>query len=96
MINRIVIFKGSKRDFEKLLNLEISETNNIVTFMELIQYYNKQIRQNDSASGDSWIDRKRNIKNCIVRADDYARVLEHDIRKFVNIITLNSLSLIHI
>lgn len=90
MIDRIVIFKGSKRDFEKLLNLEISERNNIVTFMELIQYYNKQIRQNDSASGDSWIDRKRNIKNCIVRADDYASVLEHAISNFVNIITLNS------
>lgn len=90
MINRIVIFKGSKKDFEKLLNNEISEPTDIVTYMELIQYYNKQIRQNDSASGDNWIARKRNIKNCIVRADDYASVLEHAISNFVNIITLNS------
>lgn len=90
MINRIVIFKGSKKDFEKLLNNEIGELTDIVTYMQLIQYYNKQIRQNDSASGDNWIARKRNIKNCIVRADDYASVLEHAISNFVNIITLNS------
>ncbi len=90
MIDRIVIFKGSKRDFEKLLNDEISSSSETVSFMELIQYYNKQIRQNDSASEDDWIARKRNIKNCIVRADDYASVLEHAISNFVNIITLNS------
>ncbi len=90
MINRIVIFRGSKKDFEKLLKSEINESNKTVTFMELIQYYNKQIRQNDSASGDDWIEKKRNIKNCIVRADDYASVLEHAISNFVNIITLNS------
>ncbi len=90
MIGRIVIFKGAKRDFEKLLNDEIGKNTEIVTFMELIQYYNKKIRQNDSASGDDWIDKKRKIKNCIVRADDYASVLEHAISNFVNIVTLNS------
>lgn len=89
MINRIIIFKGSKKDFEKLVISQINKNENIVTFMELIQYYNKQIRQNDSASSDSWIAQKRNIKNCIVRADDYASVLEHAISNFVNIITLN-------
>lgn len=90
MIDRIVIFRGSKKDFEKLLNNEIGSSTETVTFMELIQYYNKQIRQNDTASGDDWIARKRNIKNCVVRADDYASVLEHAISNFVNIITLNS------
>lgn len=90
MIDRIVIFKGSKKDFEKLLRDEIEECNKIVTFMELIQYYNKKIRQNDFASGDDWIAEKRNIENCIVRADDYASVLEHAVSNFVNIITLNS------
>lgn len=90
MINRIVIFRGSKKDFENLINIEIGEDTEIVSFMELIQYYNKQIRQNDSASSDDWIARRRNIKNCIVKADDYASVLEHAISNFVNIITLNS------
>ena len=90
MIDRIVIFRGSKKDFEKLLNNKIGSSTETVTFMELIQYYNKQIRQNDTASGDDWIARKRNIKNCVVRADDYASVLEHAISNFVNIITLNS------
>ena len=66
MINRIIIFKGSKKDFEKLVISQINKNENIVTFMELIQYYNKQIRQNDSASSDSWIAQKRNIKNCIM------------------------------
>ena len=90
MIDRIVIFKGSKKDFEKLLRDEIEECNKTVTFMELIQYYNKKIRQNDFASEDDWIAEKRNIENCIVRADDYASVLEHAVSNFVNIITLNS------
>ena len=90
MINRIVIFIGSKKDFEDLINVEVDEDTEIVLFMELIQYYNKQIRQNDSASSDNWIARRRNIKNCIVKADDYASVLEHAISNFVNIITLNS------
>ena len=90
MIDRIVIFRGSKKDFEKLLKNEIGSSTGTVTFMELIQYYNKQIRQNDTASRDDWIAGKRNIKNCIVRADDYASVLEHAISNFVNIITLNS------
>ena len=90
MIDRIVIFIGSKKDFEKLLKNEIGSSTGTVTFMELIQYYNKRIRQNDTASRDDWIAGKRNIKNCIVRADDYASVLEHAISNFVNIITLNS------
>ena len=90
MINRIVIFRGSKKDFENLINIEIGKDSEIVLFMELIQYYNKQIRQNDSASSDNWIASKKNIKNCIVKADDYASVLEHAISNFVNIITLNS------
>ena len=90
MINRIVIFIGSKKDFEDLTNVEVDEDTEIVSFMELIQYYNKQIRQNDSASSDNWIAKRRNIKNCIVKADDYASVLEHAISNFVNIITLNS------
>lgn len=90
MINRIVIFRGSKKDFENLVNTEINEDTERVSFMELIQYYNKQIRQNDSASSDNWIAKRRNVKNCIVKADDYASVLEHAISNFVNIITLNS------
>ena len=89
-MNRIVIFIGSKKDFERLINSEVDRDTEIVSFMELIQYYNKQIRQNDTASSDNWIARRRNIKNCIVKADDYASVLEHAISNFVNIITLNS------
>ena len=90
MIDRIVIFTGSKRDFENLISNEIQRNDEIITFMELIQYYNKQIKQNDSASPTGWIARKKHIKNCIVRAHDYASVLEHAISNFVNIITLNS------
>lgn len=90
MINRIIIFKGSKKDFNELLKKEITDGDEVVSYMELIQYYNKKLRQNDSASPDDWISAKKYINNCVVKSEDYASVLEHAVSNFVNIITLNS------
>jgi len=88
MVNRIIIFIGSKRDFDKMLSKEIDE-DNFVPFMEMIQYYNAKLRPTDSAYGDEQRIEKNIIENCVVRAEDYASVLEHAITNFVNIVTLN-------
>jgi len=88
MVNRIIVFIGSKLDFDKMLSKEIDE-NNYVPFMEMIQYYNAKLRPTDSAFGDEHREEKNIIENCVVRAEDYASVLEHAITNFVNIVTLN-------
>lgn len=90
MINKIVIFIGSKKDYNKFLKKEISNDEETVSFMELIQHYNAKLRPADSAYGDNQNLRKRNIGNCIVKADDYASVLEHVMSNFVNLVTLNN------
>ena len=37
MMNRIVIFIGSKKDFERLINSEVDKDTEIVSFMVLCQ-----------------------------------------------------------
>lgn len=48
MTNRIVIFYGSKKDFEKLVARETYEDQITIPFMELIQHYNARLRPNES------------------------------------------------
>lgn len=48
MINNIVIFYGSKRDFENLIENRISEDDDTIPFMDLIQHYNARLRPNES------------------------------------------------
>lgn len=89
MIDNIVIFDGSKRDFEKVIKERISEEDDTVPFMDLIQHYNARLRPNESGVGERALSQKIEVDNCIVRAEDYGSVLEHVLSNFVGIITLN-------
>lgn len=89
MTNRIIIFYGSKQDFEKMILRETNEEEVTIPFMELIQHYNARLRPNESGVGESALNYNIEVDNCIVRADDYGSVLEHVLSNFVNIVTLN-------
>lgn len=89
MTNRIIIFYGSKRDFESLVLEETDEQEETIPFMELIQHYNARLRPNDSGVKEPVLRKNIKVDNCIVRADDYSSVLEHVLSNFVGIVTLN-------
>lgn len=89
MINNVVVYWGSKKDFEVLLNERISESENTIPFMELIQHYNARLRPNESGVKESALSYNIDVDNCIVRAEDYGSVLEHVLSNFVTIVTLN-------
>jgi len=89
MIEHIVIFYGSKKDFEALLTERISKDENTIPFMELIQQYNARIRPNESGVGETQLSQSIEVDNCIVRTEDYGSVLEHVVSNFVNIVCLN-------
>lgn len=89
MVDRIVIFKGSKKDFNSLLDERIQDKDDTIPFMDLIQHYNARLRPNESGVGEAELGRKIYVDNCIVKADDYGSVLEHVLSNFVNIVTLN-------
>lgn len=89
MIDNIVIFNGSKKDFDVLINERIDEDEDTIPFMELIQHYNARLRPNESGVKESALSKIITVDNCIVRAEDYGSVLEHVIANFSNIVTLN-------
>lgn len=89
MINNVVIFCGSKRDFEELLEERILEEEETIPFMDLIQHYNARLRPNESGVKESALARRISVDNCVVRAEDYGSVLEHVLSNFVNIVSLN-------
>lgn len=89
MTDRIVVFDGSRKDFEAMIKAEISEDDITIPFMELIQHYNARIRPSESGVQESALYNNIEVDNCIVRSDDYASVLEHALSNFVNIVTLN-------
>lgn len=89
MTDRIIIFIGSKKDFESMVESEAVENERAIPFMELIQHYNARIRPSDSGVKETALKEKMKIDKCIVRADDYGSVLEHVISNFVSIVTLN-------
>ena len=89
MINNIVIFYGSRRDFEKVIKERIRDDENTIPFMDLIQHYNARLRPNESGVGEDALSGKIEVDNCIVRTEDYGSVLEHVLANFVGIITLN-------
>lgn len=89
MTDRIVIFYGSKKDFEELIARETNEDQVTIPFMELIQHYNARLRPNESGVRESALSHNIDVDNCIVRADDYGSVLEHVLSNFVNVVTLN-------
>lgn len=84
MNNKIYIFIGSKKDFEKFLDEKIPEGDDIAYFMELIKDYNANLRQQHA-----YLHGTIEVKNLIVYADDYASVFEHVIQNFITIVTTN-------
>ena len=89
MTDKVVIFTGSKRDFDIFLQKEIKEYEETVPFMELIQHYNARLRPNESGVGEEVLYSKIKVDNCIVRSDDYGSVLPHVLSNFTIIVTLN-------
>ena len=89
MMDEIIIFYGSKRDFDTLIAKRINDNEKTIAFMEMIQQYNARIRPNESAVREAGLAKHINVDNCIVRTDDYGSVLDHVISNFVNIISLN-------
>ena len=89
MTDNVVVFYGSKKDFEELVTSRISHEENTIPFMELIQHYNARLRPNESGVRESALSKTIKVDNCIVRSDDYGSVLEHVLSNFVTIVTLN-------
>lgn len=89
MINKVVVFIGSRKDFENEINKRITEDEDTIPFMELIQHYNARLRPNESGVRESALNQNIEVDNCIVRTEDYSSVLEHVLGNFVNIVTLN-------
>lgn len=89
MTDKVVIFTGSKRDFDVFLEERISEYEETIPFMELIQHYNARLRPNESGVGEEALSNKIKVENCVVRSDDYGSVLPHVLSNFTNIVTLN-------
>lgn len=89
MVNYVVVFYGSKKDFENILDDRIRDDEDSIPFMELIQHYNARLRPNESGVREFALSNKIDVANCIVRAEDYGSVLEHVLSNFVNIVTLN-------
>ncbi len=89
MINRVVVFIGSRKSFEEYLAKEVDPNDRTIPFMELIQHYNARIRPSDSGVRETGALDPITIDNCIVRLDDYGSVLDHVLPNFVNIVSLN-------
>lgn len=88
-MKKIVIFYGSKKDFEDMLAQRVSKQEKTITFMELIQQYNARLRPNESGVKEAALKFKIKADNCIVRCDDYGSVLEHVLSNFATIVILN-------
>ena len=89
MTDRVIVFIGSKRDFQLFLDKNIDDTEDTIPFMELIQHYNARLRPNESGVREDALSKPINVGNCIVRADDYGSVLPHVLANFTMIVTLN-------
>ena len=48
MIDKVIIFTGSKKDFNQLLDERITDQDEVVSFMELIQHYNARLHPTES------------------------------------------------
>ncbi len=89
MIDKVVVFLGSKKDFDAFVKSSISDYEETIPFMEMIQHYNARLRPNESGVEEAALFDKLKVDNCVVRADDYGSVLPHVLSNFTNIVTLN-------
>ena len=90
MVDEVIVFTGSKRDFNSLLQERIdTENDEVVSFMELIQHYNARIHPTESGVKEIFLKKKIGANCLICKADDFGSVLEHTLLNFTNIISLN-------
>lgn len=94
MRTKVIVFNGSKKDFDKLLDERIDKQKRTINFLEVIQEYNLRItagksRSSESTANDIALLTKIQVDNCIVRTDDYGSVLSHVTSNFSNIISQN-------
>ncbi|MGY5237994.1 AAA family ATPase [Clostridium tertium] len=89
MIDKVIVFWGANRDFDRLLEERISDEEDTIPFMELIQHYNARLRPNESGVRERELRKNIVVDNCICKSDDYSSVLEHVLSNFVNIVSLN-------
>lgn len=90
-MNRIVIFRGARKDFLTYLETQKNDFDDSLKFMELIQQYNELIRASNAGYINAQTmlakEDKEYVENCIIHADDYGSVLEHVVSNFTQIIT---------
>lgn len=90
MIDKVIVFNGSKRDFNNLLQERINVENDaVVSFMELIQHYNARLHPTESSVKEIFLKNKIGANCLVCKADDFGSVLEHTLLNFTNIISLN-------
>lgn len=87
-MEKIVLFKGSKKDFQELLS-DNYVGDDYTPFMELIRQYNAAVRANDTTGTDELGKfNHKEIENVVIYADDFASVTSHVITNFPNIVIL--------
>ncbi len=87
MITKIIVFYGSKKNFNKLVKKETK--GDFLPFMDLIQQYNARLRPNESGVKAEILRQRIEVENCVVEADDYGSVLGHVLPNFVNIVCMS-------
>ena len=85
MIDEVIVFTGSKRDFNSLLQERIdTENDEVVSFMELIQHYNARIHPTESGVKEIFLKNKIGANCLVCKADDFGSVLEHTLLNFTS------------
>ncbi|EHV0691759.1 AAA family ATPase [Listeria monocytogenes] len=85
-MEKILIFKGSKKDFKELLgDQEVNE--NYTPFMDLVRDYNANVRASQGYATEDRLEGEE-IENVVIYADDFSSVLSHVITNFPNIVLL--------
>ena len=86
-MDKIVLFDGSKKDFNSYIKKHGVEV--YTPFMELIRQYNEKIRANDTSAVNEVGEVNKNaIENVVIYSDDFASVTDHVITNFPNIVIL--------
>lgn len=87
MTERIVVFEGSNKEFEKYLKEQIPKDEKTIQFLETIRLYNARVRAADSTTPGFDVDNIQRVDNCIVRSSDFGSVVNHVISNFSQIVS---------
>lgn len=87
MLEKIVLFTGSDKDFEQLLDERIAPDERTIEFLETIRLYNARIRASDALAPGFDPSKLEEVDNCIVRSNDFGSILSHVVSNFSSIVT---------